>query len=86
MIRPRVPNEADTTAQSKKAIRDDLTNPRPTENITGITNSRAHILDNPPDPPASLSPEELRKLKTHYIEVERRRSLALAYHRRNAIR
>jgi hypothetical protein len=86
MLRPRMPNKADTTTQPKKAIRDELTNPRPAENSTGLTNLHAHILDNPPDPPAALSPEELRKLKTHYVEVERGRSLALAYHRRNAVR
>jgi len=84
MFRPHLPKEAGATVQSKKAIRDDLINPRPSENVTGITNF-VHILDNPHDPPASLSPEELRNLKAHHIEVERLRSLALAYHQRNTI-
>lgn len=76
--------ETKVEAQSKKVIRRDTENPRLTENVSRIP--RPRILDNPYNPPASLSKEERRDLKAHQIEVERRRSMALFYSRRNAIR
>jgi hypothetical protein len=86
MLHPPEPSEADTNAKCKKPSLDDSANRRPPQNVARITNLRAHILGNPPEPPAALRPEELCKLKTHSAAVDRRRSLALAYHRRNTMR
>lgn len=86
MLRPRVPTEPDTATEPKKTTSEDLTSPRPSENVEGIAKSRAHIWNNPPGSPGGLNPEELRKLRIHNVTVERRRSLALTYHRRNAMR
>lgn len=76
--------EINVEVRSKKVIRRDTANPNLTENVPRIP--RPRILDSPYNPPASRSKEERRDLKAHQIEVERRRSMALFYSRRNAIR
>lgn len=70
--------------QSKKVTRRGTTNPHSTENVPRIP--RPRILDNPCNPPASPSKEEWRGLKAHQISVERQRSIAILYSRRNRIR
>lgn len=84
MLRIHARKETEIEAQSNKAIRRDTTNPRQKERVSRIASPR--ILEIPYNLPASLNREKLCNLKAHQIDVERRRSTALFYFRRNAIR
>jgi len=84
MLRMRARKETEVEAQSNKVIRKDTTNPRQTEHVSRMATPR--ILDIPYNLPALLNREKLCNPKAHQMEVERRRSTALFYFRRNAIR
>jgi hypothetical protein len=70
--------------QPRKAIRRDTANPNQTENVSKTLEPR--ILDNLCYPSVSRSKEGRMNLKAHQIEVERQRSIAILYYRRNRIR
>lgn len=74
----------DVEVQSKKVIRRDTANPNQTDDVSKTL--RPLILDNPCYPSASRSKEGRMNLKAHQISVERQRSIAILYSRRNRIR